>query len=475
MAIVKEIRDPNTEWLPKRPVTPQVDLLQYGLHDSGNADRIIALYGRDMRYCTPWKKWLLWDGTRWIVDPSQRARRWAKLAMTAFLKQAIEDGNEDMVKFAKTSLNAKRIEYALSLAQPELNVGTEELDQKPWLLNFANVTLDLRDGQSHAHSRDDLLTKLVPVDFDRDATCPHWLALLDRMMAGNQEMVNYLQLSLGYSITGSTREKAVFVLFGPSGTGKTTLLTAFREAVGDDYSALIQISSLTSGRDSNATTSDLADLCGARFAMSSEPEQGQKLSPSKLKRITQGMGKVKTRRLYENPYSFEETHHLWIDCNDRPAVPGADYATFARLHAIPCVVTVPPRDVDRNLIVRLRNERAGMLAWAVNGAMEYYRSGLPHPDKVREATDTWREQCDQLRMFMQARCVIGDAFTAYGDKLYREYKVWCEECRDEAISATAFGLRLSQEFERVHTERGAQYKGIGLRHRADEKGGWEPD
>jgi hypothetical protein len=66
-------------------------------------------------------------------------------------------------------------------------------------------------------------------------------------------------------------------------------------------------------------------------------------------------------------------------------------------------------------------------------------------------------------MFMLARCVIGDGFTVLAEKLYRTYKLWCEECKDEALSATAFGLRMSQEFGKRHTERGAQYQRIGLR------------
>jgi putative DNA primase/helicase len=461
MGKVKEIGDSGT-WLP-RPVAPQIDILQYGLHDSGNADRLIALYGRDMRYCVPWKKWLFWDGQRWIVDPSQRARRWAKLAMATFLKQALEVGSDDLVKFAQGSLNAKRIEYALSLAQPELAVGPEELDQHPWLLNLPNGTLDLRDGHVHGHQREELLTKLAPIDYNSDARCPHWLGLLNHMMNDNKEMVDYLQLNFGYSLTGSTREKSIVVLFGPTDTGKTTMLTAFRETLGEEYAVLIQISSLMAGRDTNAVTSDLADLCGARFAMSSEPEEGQKLSPSKVKRLTQGMGRIKTRRLYENPFSFEESHHLWIDCNNRPEIPGADYATFQRLHAIPCMVQVKQEEIDRELIGKLREERPGIMAWAVRGALEYAKAGLSRPGRVTEATDTWREQCDQLRMFMRARCVIGDGFTVYAEKLYRNYKAWCDECKDEALSSTAFGLRLSQEFEKKHRERGARYLGIGLR------------
>ena len=172
---------------------------------------------------------------------------------------------------------------------------------------------------------------------------------------------------------------------------------------------------------------------------------------------------IKARRLYENPFSFSETHHLWLDTNDRPQIPGADYATFARLHAIPCPVVIPREEMDRELIGKLREERAGILAWAVRGETEWYRVGLPRPEQVVEATDTWREQCDQLRMFMRARCVIGDGFTVYAEKLYRVYKAWCDECKDEALSATAFGLRLSQEFRKEHRERGSQYQGIGLR------------
>src|SRR4030095_12128319 len=121
--------------------------------------------------------------------------------------------------------------------------------------------------------------------------------------------------------------------------------------------------------------------------MSSEPEQGQKLSPSKLKRLTQGMGKVKARRLYENPFSFEESHHLWLDTNDRPEIPGADFATFARLHAIPCLKAIAREDMDRELIIKLREERAGILAWGVRGAIKWYQRGLPRPDQVAKATD----------------------------------------------------------------------------------------
>ena len=121
----------------------------------------------------------------------------------------------------------------------------------------------------------------------------------------------------------------------------------------------------------------------------------------------------------KNPFSFQESHKLWIDCNDRPEIPGGDFATFARLHSIPCLIAIPREEMDRELIIKLREERAGILAWAVRGAIEWHQHGLPRPDQVAKATDTWREECDQIRMFIQARCVLGDAFCVYAEKLLR--------------------------------------------------------
>ena len=81
--------------------------------------------------------------------------------------------------------------------------------------------------------------------------------------------------------------------------------------------------------------------------MTSETEEGQRLSQGKLKRITQGMGKIKATRKYENPIEFPETHKLWMDTNSKPTIRAADdQATFNRLHPIPFTVTIPPEEID---------------------------------------------------------------------------------------------------------------------------------
>src|SRR5580658_3104985 len=83
-----------------------LDLLSYLYNDHGNAERLIALYGEDLKYCHAFKKWLVWDGMRWAVDDTDQARRLAKLAMLEFLKQAIDKNAGDKAeKFARGALD----------------------------------------------------------------------------------------------------------------------------------------------------------------------------------------------------------------------------------------------------------------------------------------------------------------------------------------------------------------------------------
>jgi putative DNA primase/helicase len=178
----------------------------------------------------------------------------------------------------KASLDARRIDNLLRLAQSDLAISPQEMDLNPWLLNFRNGTFDFQAGQLREHRRADLITKLNDYNFESEATAPTFQRVLERVTRGAEGLRPYLQQALGYSLTGKTGEKAFFICYGPSGTGKTTLLTAVRNAF-PEYSTNLQVETLmakSGGLDNNAQ-SDLADLRGMRFAQTSETEQGQRL------------------------------------------------------------------------------------------------------------------------------------------------------------------------------------------------------
>jgi putative DNA primase/helicase len=463
------------------------NLLSYLNNDNGNAERLIALYGRDLRYCHAFRKWLVWDGKRWAVDETDQARKLAKRAMLEFMCQAVEAGNQKTETFARGSLDARRVTNALAMAECEIYVRPADLDGDPHLLNFINGTVDLRTGELCQHRRENLITKLIHHKYRPEAACPRWLAFLDQIMGGGpdageaeldraQRLCDYLQRAFGYSLTGCTIEKAVFVLFGAGDNGKSTMLTTIRQLV-EEYSALLQVDTLMVRQESNNTQADLADLRGARFVQTSETEEGQRLAQGKLKRITQGMGKIKAVRKYENPIEFSETHKLWMDTNRKPKIKDADdRATFSRLHPIPFMVRISKDQIDRDMPRKLLEEAEGIIAWAVKGARLWHESGLSKPPEVQAANEKWRSEMDQVGRFIEERCLMGKELSALSSSLYTEYKQWAATNGEEYVMPQKdFGPKLADREGIVgkHTRRGTIYSGIALAPPNDAgEGGW---
>ena len=469
---VRKIAESARTW---EPQSDAHDLLPYLHNDEGNASRLIQLHGRDIRYCHALKKWLVWDGRRWAVDVTDQVRRLATETMREFRKQGLSIGDSNAVRFARGSLNVRRISNMLSMAEFEIFVTPEQLDKDLYLLNFENGTVDLRTSALRPHDRKDLITKLVHYSYRPDAQCPRWRAFLDRIMGGCSDagqgdmerarrLTDYLQRALGYSLTGSAIEKVFFMPFGNGNNGKSTMLTTYRQLI-EEYAVVVQADTLMARQESNNTQADLADLRGARFAQTSETEEGQRLSQSKLKRITQGMGTIKAVRKYENPIEFKETHKIWMDTNRKPTIRDADdAATFNRLHPIPFTVQIPNDEIDKRLPEKLLAEAEGILAWAVAGAKSWHElGGLDPPPEVKAANDEWRAEMDQLAHFIEQCCILGKGFTAQASALFYAYKGWCESNGESSLTNTAFGRKLGEKgFCKRHVATGTQYEGIGL-------------
>lgn len=266
------------------------NLLPFYFNDWGNAQRLLEVYGADMRYCHDMRKWLIWDKKRWCPDKTGRAKYLARRAMLVFLGQALEDGGSESphYKFARESLNAGPINSLLAMAEPESYITPDLLDTHPHLLTFENGTVDLSTGVRRSHRREDLITKIVRHNYLPDAKCPRWITFLNECMGVNadategelekaERLVSYLQRALGYSATGHVSEKAVFIAIGKPDAGKSTLLNTFR-AIFQEHSTLIQIDTLMLSKHPSANAeSDKADLRGARFAQNVRSRRGATL------------------------------------------------------------------------------------------------------------------------------------------------------------------------------------------------------
>ncbi len=209
--------------------------------DLGNARRLVAAHGRDIRFCHQWNKWLIWDGIRWRIDETGEVTRRAKSVideMWAAVGSTPEVERKDFAKHVIASSRSDRIAAMVKLAQsePGIPVVPNELDQDPWLLNCPNGTVDLRNGTHREHQRGDLLTKCTAAQFNADAGSYVWDRFLESVFDGKEDLIQFVQRFCGYALCGQIMEHVLAVFHGRGANGKSTLLEAFMHALGPDYS-----------------------------------------------------------------------------------------------------------------------------------------------------------------------------------------------------------------------------------------------
>ena len=435
--------------------------------DLGNAKRLALGSGSDIRYCHTWKKWLFWDGRRWIKDEIGEIHRRAKQAVIGMLFEAAtadESQRKAIIAWQQKSEAEPRIRAMIKLAEsePGIPVHPSELDVDIWLLNCHNGTLDLRTRTLREHRREDLITKLVPVAHDPEGKCPIWLSFLDRAASGSTDLKNFLKRATGYSLTGSTREHCLFLLYGTGANGKTTFLEALRYELGN-YGMQAAFDSFMTNLRGNGIRNDLARLAGARLVTATEGDDGRRLAESIIKHLTGG-DTVTARFLYGEHFEFRPQFKLWLATNHRPVIRGTDEGIWRRIRLVPFTITIPPEERDPDLIDKLRGEAAGILNWALDGLTDYLSEGLKPPAEVIAATAEYREDQDILQHFIDSKCVMSPTAYSTAAQLYASYKSWREETGEHQISQRAFGLALREHgFQKVPRRNGIEWHGIGLR------------
>ena len=432
---------------------------RFNLTDLGNAARLVHRHGRNLRYCWLWRKWLVWDGQRWVKDDSGEVYRLAKHTVATIYQQAAaapdDETRKALAKHAMRSEAGTRIKEMVDLARSDVPVMPGELDASPDLLNTESGTIDLRTGELREHRREDLITKIAPVDYDPEAVAPAWEAFLERVLPG-EELRAFVQRAVGYSATGDTSEQCMFINHGGGANGKSTFQEALSAALGD-Y-AMRTPTEMLLARRSDGVPNDVARLKGARFVSASETEEGRRLAESRIKDLT-GQDTITARFMKAEWFDFAPTHKLWLSTNHKPEIRGTDAAIWRRIRLVPWAVTIPPAEQDKKLPIALRHELAGILAWVVRGCLQWRREGLQAPDEVRKATGEYRAEMDVLAGFLVECCELDTGHWEYAKDLYECYKRWCDENGERPEPQRKFGGRLGERgFQR---DRGGS-RGAGI-------------
>lgn len=423
------------------------------------SDEALALlfaerHALDLRFVAAWGKWLSWTGSHWRFDDTLHAFDLSRQICREVAAGCNKPKTASAIASAKTVAAVER----LARADRRLAATVDQWDADPWALNTPDGVVDLRTGRRRRHDPGDHMTKIAAVGPGGD--CPRFLAFLDRITGRDAELQAYLRRAIGYALTGDTREHALFFMHGKGANGKSVLLSTVSGIVGA-YQRTAPIETFTASNTDRHPT-DLAGLRGARLVTATETEEGRRWADSKIKQLTGG-DTVSARFMRQDYFDYKPAFKLFIAGNHKPSLRSVDEAIRRRFHLIPFAVTIPAEERDGELTEKLKAEWPGILAWLIEGCLEWQTEGLRPPTAVIDATAAYLESEDAVAAWIADRCERDASKWEASAALFASWTAWAEGAGENAGSQRRFAQTLeSRGFQPQPMRHGRGFLGLRI-------------
>ncbi len=345
-----------------------------------------------------------------------------------------------------------------------------EWDNDPNLCGLPDDSvLDVSNGALRAAENNDRITRRLAV-MPEAGEPTTWLRVLRETHVNKPDadaVIRYLQVFAGYALTGHTNIQKFLFLVGPPGGGKSTFIKTLAgiwgTKPGEGYATSIPSDALLDGRSQHAQWLTLFD--GPRLAFvgesnnDSSDSKGRSWRVGDLKTLT-AFDPISANKMRQDSYTFQPTAKLIIGANNVPNMRRFDEALRRRLVLIRCDNPVPNSQQDINLAEKLRAEAGQILTWALEGATEYCRNGLPKmPGSLRSDRDEYLETQDTFGEFLDARFIKAPGQFIAAETLRLNHMQWLHENPDDApwsdrlrkqeMANRGYSAKLSRTNERV--------------------------
>lgn len=365
-----------------------------------------------------------------------------RLSLINNIKSQFQHRKKKHKDYSLSSGNSAKLTNMVLEAKVNLSRDLVELDADPLAINTESGVLRfLVEGgpgtgfsrtvkrEKHDHDRSDLITKILPVEYDEKADCEEWNKFVCRILP-DAEIRGFVQRWMGLSMTSIVEQHLAF-FYGSGANGKSVLVDTIARLLGT-YAATAKIESLTgtNKRGGGDATPDLIPLMGARMVRASEPEEGERLREAEIKAMTSGEPFL-VRALHSDFIEFKPLFKLTISGNHKPEIRGTDDGIWRRVMLVPFDVQIPEserRDFEE-FVGALLKEGPGILNWLVAGLEDYLESGLRIPAAIADATKSYREESDPMQVFLDQCCIVTGSETDFTTtrELVDAFQFWIEE------------------------------------------------
>jgi putative DNA primase/helicase len=350
------------------------------------------------------------------------------------------------------------------------------------LLNVANGMLHLPTDALKPHDAVYMSAQQVPVSWDPDAKCPTYERWVD--LCGVTDQIDDLEESISMMLDPSrTPHRAVF-LYGPSRSGKSTMLRLMQAMVGERNFSAVTLHQLADNRFAAANVFGMMLNCAADLSSAHVEDL------SIFKMMT-GEDPIQADRKFGNQFAFTNRALFAFSANNPPTVGEGSRAYTARIKPFKFPISFEGHEDPAMEEEMLARELPGILVRWVRAWQRRQARGAYLPTRADVASE-FETRSDRVRQFIHDRCTIHSRTvdgapithgTTVDDnraltkaELAKEFNDWADDNQTSRMGRSKIIDRVVHLPGVVEVRRGrSKTRALNITVRSDGEDRWEDD
>jgi P4 family phage/plasmid primase-like protien len=376
------------------------------------------------------------------------------------------------VQALREQVQASWIDNSIRILAGLVNWPEENWDDNVRYINCRSGLVDIETMKLLPHDPLYWSRTQLPVRYDPERYPERWHRFLkeifpddnagDQTEDHNRPKYYLLKQFFGYCLLRDCRFQRALFFFGTGSNGKSTVLDVLQEMLGRE-----NCSSLTM-QDFSARFK-IQFMQGKLVNFSTEMPTRDPVATEMFKAVVVG-DTINAERKYGDQYTFRPYAKIIMSMNDSPVISDKSYGFQRRLLVINFTRRFELHEMDRGLKEKLIEEIDWIFMWALEGLAEL----LKHKDfrmaeeNIKEAQEFFAT-INPLLIYVDERCEFGpehDGYKILTTDLWEDYKKWCEEGSNRALSRNRFYEQILMTYPSVdkkQSETDRRMRFIGIR------------
>jgi len=352
-------------------------------------------------------------------------------------------------RFTGIRISKSKCQSVEWLVQNDLEIeDEEEIDGQDHFFNLKNGLFNLNTFKLEPHTHKVYSTCQAGFTYDPKAKCPLLMDWLFDMLITpdgktDWNLISLLQEAIGYSLTADTSHRVSFWVWGPTGSGKSTVLKLLI-AMMEMYHEVLDLNQLGTNRFL------LARVAGKRLVTFGEADASTQLADGMYKALVDNGGEITADVKNREPITFKPLCKVWWGMNNLPYINDRSGAVASRVLIIPMRKKIPKVNWDLKLDDKLRNELPGIFNWAIEGLKRLRQNGkFTDVEQVTTLADEYNKSSDVYVSFLEDEkwCALNPSARTNSNDLFKAFMAWC---KDNGVRVHVSHQRIRREWERCN-------------------------